>query len=254
MRLEGKKALVTGAGSIGMGRATALAFAREGADVAIHYHSRPEVAEELRREIEDAGTGRRACCLGADLSTAAACRDLVDEARERLGGLDILVTAAATIVRKPILDFTDEEWDRLMDLNLRGTFACITQAARHMKNDGTKGRIIVYGSVVQQAAKPLQVGYGVSKAGAAHLARGLAVEVAAHGITVNIIAPGPILTDFNRDTLADPKIAAERAKDIPMGRIGRVEDVVEAALYFASPAAAYTTGVTIFCDGGFVLP
>jgi NAD(P)-dependent dehydrogenase (short-subunit alcohol dehydrogenase family) len=252
MRLNGKKALITGAGSYGIGRAIALAFAREGADVAIHYHSRPEVAASVVAEIE--AQGRRACSLQADLGEAETCRQVVRDATDRLGGLDIVLTAAAVIYRRPILEITDAEWDHMMALNLRGTFACATEAARIMRERGTKGRIIVIGSIVQQLALAGQIAYGTTKAGVAQLARGMAYELARDGITVNVIAPGATLTDFNREHLSDPKVRASREAAIPMGRIGDPEDMVEAAIYLASPGAAYTTGITIFVDGGIMLP
>jgi NAD(P)-dependent dehydrogenase (short-subunit alcohol dehydrogenase family) len=252
MRLRGKKALITGAGSYGIGRAIALGFAREGADVAIHYHSRPEVAAAVVADIE--ALGRRAFSLQADLGEAETCRETVRAATERLGGLDIVVTAAAAIYRKPTLEITDAEWDHMMALNLRGTFACATEAARIMRAARTKGRIILIGSIVQQLALAGQIAYGTTKAGVAQLARGMAYELAADGITVNVIAPGATLTDFNREHLSDPKVRAGREAAIPMGRLGDPEDMVEAALYLASPGAAYTTGITIFVDGGIMLP
>jgi glucose 1-dehydrogenase len=252
MRLEGKKALVTGAGSHGIGRAIALAFAREGADVAIQYHSRPDVAASVVADIEE--LGRRSFSLQADLSEAEPCRQLVRAATERLGGLDVIVTAAAAIYRKPILEITDAEWDHMMALNLRGTFACATEAARLMRASGTRGRIIVIGSIVQQLALAGQVAYGTTKAGVAQLARGMAYELAPDGITVNVIAPGATLTDFNRDYLSDPEVRQKRIDAIPLGRLGAPEDMAEAAVYLASPGASYTTGITIFVDGGIMLP
>jgi NAD(P)-dependent dehydrogenase (short-subunit alcohol dehydrogenase family) len=252
MRLDGKKALVTGAGSYGIGRAIALAFAREGADVAIHYHSRPQVAAAVVADIE--ALGRRSFALPADLSEAETCRQLVRDAADRLDGLDIIVTAAAAIYRKPILEITDDEWDHMMALNLRGTFACATEAARLMRARGTKGRIIVIGSIVQQLALAGQVAYGTTKGGVAQLARGMAYELAPDGITVNVIAPGATLTDFNRDHLSDPEVRQKRIDAIPMGRLGAPEDMTEAAVFLASPGAAYTTGITIFVDGGLMLP
>jgi NAD(P)-dependent dehydrogenase (short-subunit alcohol dehydrogenase family) len=252
MRLDGKKALITGAGSYGIGRAIALGFAREGADVAIHFHSRPEVAASVVADIE--ALGRVSFSLQADLGEAEVCRQLVRDATERLGGLDIIVTAAAAIYRRPILEITDAEWDHMMALNLRGTFACATEAARIMRSRATKGRIILIGSIVQQLALAGQIAYGTTKAGVAQLARGMAYELAADGITVNVIAPGATLTDFNREHLSDPKVRASREAAIPMGRLGDPEDMVEAAIYLASPGAAYTTGITIFVDGGIMLP
>lgn len=252
MRLEGRKALITGAGSHGIGRAIALGFGREGADVAVHYHSKPDVAAALVAELE--AMGRRAFALQADLVEGDACRQLVRAAAERLGGLDIVVTAAAVIHRKPIMELTDAEWDHMMALNFRGTFATATEAARVMRSNGTKGRIIMIGSVVQQLAAAGQVAYGASKGGVAQLARGMAHELASDGITVNVIGPGATLTDFNREHLSDPEVRQARVSAIPMGRLGDPDDMVEAALYLASPGAAYTTGITIFVDGGLMLP
>ena len=252
MRLDGKKALVTGAGSDGIGRAIARAFAREGADVAVHYHSKPDVAAALVSEIE--AIGRRALAIHADLAEAEVARQLVREAADRLGGLDIVVTAAALIHRKPILEISDAEWDQMAALNVRGTFACATEAARLMRRAGGGGRIIMIGSVAQQIAIEGQVAYGAGKGAVAQLARGMALELAGDGITVNVIAPGATLTDFNRHVLGDPAVRARREAAIPMGRLATPEDMCEAAVFLASPGAAYTTGVTICVDGGIVLP
>ena len=252
MRLEGRKALVTGAGSYGIGRAIALAFAREGADVAIHFHSRPEVAKSVVADIE--AIGRQSFALQADLGEAETCRQVVRAADERLCGLDIIVTAAAVIYRRPILEIGDAEWDHLIALNLRGTFACATEAARIMRARGTRGRIILIGSIVQQLALAGQIAYGVTKAGVAQLARGMAYELAGDGITVNVIAPGATLTDFNREHLSDPVVRQQRIDAIPVGRLGEPDDMAEAAVYLAGPGAAYTTGITIFVDGGIMLP
>jgi NAD(P)-dependent dehydrogenase (short-subunit alcohol dehydrogenase family) len=252
MRLDGKKALVTGAGSDGIGRAIARAFAREGADVAIHYHSKPDVAGALVDEIE--AMVRASFAIQADLADAEVARQVVREAADRLGGLDIILTAAAVIYRKPILETTDAEWDHMAALNFRGTFACATEAARLMRRAGSGGRIIMIGSVVQHIALKGQVAYGAGKGGVAQLARGMALELAGDAITVNVIAPGATLTDFNRHHLADPKVRASREAAIPMGRLASPEDMCEAAVFLASPGAAYTTGVTIFVDGGIVLP
>ena len=252
MRLDGKKALVTGAGSDGIGRAIARAFAREGADVAVHYHSKPDVAGALVEEIE--AMGCRAFAIQADLAEAEVARQTVREAADRLGGLDIILTAAAVIHRKPILEITDAEWDHMAALNVRGTFACATEAARLMRRAGSGGRIIMIGSVVQQIALKGQVAYGAGKGAVAQLARGMALELAGDGITVNVIAPGATLTDLNRDHLSDPKVRAGREAAIPVGRLATPEDMCEAAVFLASPGAAYTTGITIFVDGGLILP
>jgi NAD(P)-dependent dehydrogenase (short-subunit alcohol dehydrogenase family) len=252
VRFEGKKVLVTGAGSNGIGRAIGVAFAREGADVAVHYHTNQVGAEETLREIRH----YRSYCLSlqADLATAAACRSLVRDAAIGLGGLDVLVHAAATILRKPIVETTDLEWERVFGVNLRASFACATEAASVMLGAGTPGRLVFIGSVTQLLALAGRVAYGASKAGVAQLARGMALELAPHRITVNVIAPGTIVTDMNRTILEDAAWRRRRESQIPVGRLGEPEDVVEAALFFASDSASYVTGNTIFCDGGMSLP
>jgi NAD(P)-dependent dehydrogenase (short-subunit alcohol dehydrogenase family) len=250
MRLLGRRALVTGAGTRGIGRAIAEALAAEGADVAVHYFGDGTLAAELVERLH-AG-GRRAEALGADLADPGAARELVRRAVGALGGLDVLVCCAAALSRVPFLELTDAEWDRVHAVNLRGYFATAQEAARHMVTRGG-GRIVMVSSVNQASVNRGIAHYAASKGGVMQLARAMALELAPTGVTVNLVAPGTIETDLNRAFLADPANRRTKLGLVPMGRLGRPEDVAGAAVFLASDAAAYVTGATIVVDGGLTL-
>lgn len=258
MDLAGRKALVTGAGSRGIGRATALALAEAGADVAVHYLDQRAAAEALVDEIR--ALGRTAAALPADLADPASARATVRRAAEALGGLTILVACAATLARRPFLEIDDAEWDRVHAVNMRGTFATAQEAAKVMAeaprradDPGEGGRIVLVSSVNQDHPTKHLAHYVASKGGVRMLARAMALELAPLGITVNLVAPGTVETDINRAALADPEFRAEKVAMIPAGRVARPEEVAAAAVYLASPAAAYVTGATITVDGGLTL-
>lgn len=251
MKLEGRRALVTGAGSRGMGRAIAEALGAEGADVAAHYYGDGAVARELVDRLR--ASGRRAVDLEADLGDPTAARALVRRAIDALGGLDVVVCCAATLSRVPFLDLTDAEWDRVHAVNLHGYFAVGQEAARHMVERGGGGRIVMVSSVNQVTVNRGIAHYVATKGGVMQLAKAMALELAPRGITVNLIAPGTIETDLNRGFLADPENRRAKLGLIPMERIGRPEDVAGAAVFLASAAAAYVTGATIVVDGGLTL-
>lgn len=252
MKLAGKTALVTGAGSRGIGREIALAFAREGADIALNARDaqRP-ILVETRDEIR--GMGRRAEIVAADLSVPANARRMVDEANERLGGLDILVNNAAAIVRKPLFELTDDDMDAVLSVNLKSYFAAAQQAARHMVEQSRRGRIIMVSSVNQDLVVEGQVVYCASKGGVKQLARGMALELGSHGITVNVIAPGTIETDINRHLLAQEDFRRGKLDPIAVGRLGVPEDISAAAVYLASADSSFMTGATLTIDGGLSL-
>jgi NAD(P)-dependent dehydrogenase (short-subunit alcohol dehydrogenase family) len=251
VRLEGKRALVTGAGSRGIGRAIAEALAAAGADVAVHYHGDGTLATELVYRLR--ASGRVAVALDADLAEPAAARALVGRAVEGLGALDVLVTCAAVLSRVPFLELSDREWDRVHAVNLRGYFATGQEAARHMAARGAGGRIIMVSSVNQVTVNRGLAHYAATKGGVRQLARAMALELAPAGITVNLIAPGTIETDLNRAFLGDAENRRAKLGLIPLRRLGRPEDVAGAAVYLASDAAAYVTGATIVVDGGLTL-
>jgi NAD(P)-dependent dehydrogenase (short-subunit alcohol dehydrogenase family) len=251
MQLEGKRALVTGAGSRGIGRAIAEALGGAGADVAVHYHGDGALASELVARLR--ASGRHACALASDFRDPGAARALVRRAIDELGTLDVLVNCAAVFSRMPFLELTDAEWDRIHDVNLRGYFATGQEAARHMVARGAGGRIIMVSSVNQTTVNRGIAHYAATKGGVMQLAKAMALELAPTGITVNLIAPGTIETDLNRDFLAEAENRRAKLGLIPMDRIGRPEDVAGAAVFLASEAAAYVTGATIVVDGGLTL-
>jgi NAD(P)-dependent dehydrogenase (short-subunit alcohol dehydrogenase family) len=251
MSLDGKRALVTGAGSRGIGRAIAEALGHEGADVAVHYYGDGGGAGELVERLRS--SGRRAVALPADLAEPSQARALVRGAIDELGGLDVVVCCAAVLSRIPFLDLTDAEWDRVHAVNLRGYFAVGQEAARHMVVRKTGGRIIMVSSVNQITVNRGIAHYVATKGGVMQLAKAMALELAPAGVTVNLIAPGTIETDLNRGFLAHPENRRAKRGLIPMDRIGRPEDVAGAAVYLASDAAAYVTGATIVVDGGVTL-
>lgn len=249
--LVGQTALVTGAGSRGIGRAIALTLAAAGADVAIHAYGDRSAADELALEVSR--LRRRAVVLTADLSIPAAARDLVRRAIAELGKLDIFVSNAGTVVRKPILECSDDEFDLMLGVNLKASFAGAQEAARHMVQRHHPGRIIMVSSINQQRLTREQVLYCATKGGVMQLARGLALELAPYDVTVNLIAPGTIETDFNRHLLVDPGFRKLREEPVPLRRLGSPEDIAAAALYLVSPGAAYVTGTTMTVDGGLSL-
>jgi NAD(P)-dependent dehydrogenase (short-subunit alcohol dehydrogenase family) len=251
MRLAGRRALVTGAGTQGMGHAIAAALGGEGADVAVHHYGDGTRARALAARLRDAG--RRAVAIEADLSDPAAGRALVHRAVAELGALDVVVCCAAVLSRVPFLELTDVEWDRVHAVNLRGYFAVGQEAARHMVGRGAPGRVIMVSSVNQVTVSRGIAHYAATKGGVMQLAKAMALELAPHGVTVNLIAPGTIETDLNRGFLAVPQNREAKLRLIPAGRIGLPEDVAGAAVFLASAAAAYVTGATIVVDGGLTL-
>jgi NAD(P)-dependent dehydrogenase (short-subunit alcohol dehydrogenase family) len=251
MRLRGKRALVTGAGTRGIGRAIAEALAGEGADVVAHYFGDAGLAAELVARLR--ADGGRAEALAADLGDPGAARDLVRRAIATLGRLDVLVCCAAVLSRIPFLELTEAEWDRVHAVNLRGYFVTAQEAARHMAARGGGGRIVMVSSVNQASVNRGIAHYAASKGGVMQLARAMALELAPTGITVNLVAPGTIETDLNRAFLADPANRRAKLGPIPMGRFGQPEDVAGAVVFLASDAAAYVTGATIVVDGGLTL-
>jgi len=247
-RLAGRRALVTGAATDGMGRAIALGFAREGADVALHHRAEPEMAAAVVAEI--AAMGQRAHAFAADFRDIAATRAMVRDATAWLGGLDILLSAAGAISRAPFLELSDEEVAHVVGVNLLGTFACVQEGARAMAAAGQGGRLIGISSINQQKGMPMQSHYAATKGGMMQLFRSMALELGPLGITCNLIAPGAVVTDLNRHIMADEGHRTHVASMIPLGRVGLPQDMVGAAVFLASEESAWVTGTTIHVDGG----
>lgn len=251
MDLSGKVSLVTGAGSDGIGRAIALALARAGSDIAIHHFNQEIAAEVLAAAVGD--IGRRTFIADADLSDPNSARAMVRACHAHFGALDIVANCAGTLARIPFLEITDDEWDRVHKVNLRGYFCVSQEAAKIMVAAGSGGRIIMVSSVNQDHASPDLAHYVASKGGVKMLARAMALDLAEHNITVNLIAPGTVLTDINRAAFNDEAFRRAKQALIPANRVAGPGDIAGAAVYLASDAASYVTGATITVDGGLTL-
>ncbi len=245
--VQGQVALVTGAAR-GLGRAVALALAEAGADVALGLRD-VDADAGLVAEIE--ALGRRALPLPCDVSDLGQVTAAVDATVERLGRLDILVNNAGIAPGNPALDVVEDDFDRTLAVNLKGTFFASQAAGRVMVRQGG-GRIVVMGSQAGSVALPGESVYCMTKAALAHLTKCLAVEWGEHGVTVNCVAPTFIRTDGTAEALSDPAFEADVVERIAaLHRIGEPMDVAGAVLYLCSPAAAMVTGHTLLVDGGW---
>lgn len=245
-RLQGQVAIVTGA-SRGIGRATALALAAEGATVVVNYASSNQAADAVVAEIMEMGS--QAIALQADVAQADQVDALFNTVLEKQGRVDILVNNAGIARDTLLLRMKLEDWQAVIDLNLTGVFLC-TKAASKIMLKQRSGRIINITSVVGEMGNPGQANYSAAKAGVIGFTKTVAKEVASRGITVNAVAPGFITTDMT----ADLKVGEEILKMIPLGRYGQPEEVAGLIRFLAAdPAAAYMTGQIINVDGGMVM-
>jgi gluconate 5-dehydrogenase len=247
--LTGQVALVTGS-SRGLGWAMAQALAAAGAHVVLN--GRDEAALKSRRETLLA-RGQGAEISRFDVSDATASAAAIHDIAARHGRLDILVSNAATTVRKPVLEQTDDDWARVIETDLTSGFRMAREAGRIMAKAGY-GRIVFTSSINGMIVRPGMVGYATAKTGLFGLVRVMAVELAAHGVTVNALAPGYFLTDGNAATrAADPGFQDRIAARIPSGRWGQPDELAAAALYLVSRSAAFTTGSILTVDGGMTV-
>jgi 3-oxoacyl-[acyl-carrier protein] reductase len=246
MDLEGKVALVTG-GAQGIGKVTALLLASKGAHVAVSDINM-EGAMHAAKEIE--GLGRKGLALEGDVSSPADAERIVGETVEHLGGIDILVNNAGITRDRLLLRMTEEDWDAVLNVNLKGTFNCTKAAVRHMMKHKS-GRIVNIASVVGEMGNAGQANYAASKAGIIGLTKSIAREYAQRGISVNAIAPGYIETPMT-EALSD-KVKEELKAQIPMARLGTPMDVANAVYFLVSDASSYITGQVLNVNGGIYM-
>lgn len=246
-RLVGRTALITGAGR-GIGRATAVRLARDGASIALNYKGNAAAAEEAKRLVEEAGA--TAVLVQGDVSQDGEAERVMKEALAFGGGrLDILVNNAGITRDNLLLRMSAEEWDAVLDLNLRGTFL-ITKAAMRPMMKQRAGRIVNVASIAGVVGNPGQANYSAAKAGVIGFTKTVAREMASRNITVNAVAPGFIPTDLT-DVLPQ-EVKDALLKQIPLGRFGAVEDVANAIAFLVSDEASYITGQVLVVDGGMV--
>ncbi len=247
-KLENKTAIVTGAGS-GIGRAIARRFAEEGARVVI-AEIRPDTGKSAEEEIKKAGL--KALFVQTDVSDSGDVKNMVEKTIREFGRVDVLVNNAGILVKKPILDMTEEDWDRVLDTNLKGAFLCIKHTVGHMV-ERKKGKIINIASMGAKIGLHDDCGYCASKGGIISLTTSLGIDLAPLGINVNAIGPGIIDTPMVNDVATQGKDFIKNGiAKTPRGVIGKPEDIAATALYLASDESDFVVGQTFFVDGGFI--
>jgi glucose 1-dehydrogenase len=249
LRLQNKVAVITGA-SLGIGSAIALAFAREGAAVAVDYRSHPEEAKEIVDQAE--GSGGRAISIRADVSSPEDVRNLIQKAVEEFGRLDVMVNNAGMEEKMPFLETPLDVWNRTIAVNLTGAWLGCQEAAKQMVSQGGSGRIINVSSVHEDLPMPTNSPYCAAKGGLRMLMRTIAVELAPHNITVNNIAPGAVDTPMDAPLEQDAHQMQQLLSEIPLRRMAKPDEVAALAVYLASDAASYVTGSTFVIDGGMM--
>jgi len=248
-RLEGKVALISGSGS-GIGQAIAIRFASEGAIVVVNYLDKPDGANETKAKAEAAGG--KAITVQGDVTKVADNQRLIDEAYKQLGRCDILVNNAGIEIGADFWDVTEKDYDAVLDVNLKGAFFLSQAFVRRLRDAKQPGRIINISSVHEDMVFPHFASYCAAKGGMRMLMRDLAVELGPLGITVNNIAPGAISTPMNASMMANREQLNALLANIPLGRMGTVDDVSSVALFLASDDGSYVTGSTYFTDGGLI--
>jgi len=241
-------AIVTGSDS-GIGKATAVALAREGYDLGITWHEDEDGAEGTAREVR--ALGRRAEVRRLDLADLPAAAELVDALADELGGVDVFVNNSGTSKQAPFLELEWEDWRHTLAVDLDGAFRCAQQAARRMVEQGRGGRIVNVTSVHEHVPLPRSAAYTAAKHGLGGLTKQMALELAAHGVTVNAIAPGEIATPMTSQEDVDPR--TQERPGIPLGRPGSAHEIASLVVWLASPGAEYATGSSFVVDGGLLL-
>ena len=247
MRLKDKVALITGASS-GIGKGIAERFAAEGAHVAVNYL--PRGANQKDAEAVVAALGTPGMAVGADVSQRAEVERMVADVVARFGRLDIVVNNAGIEIKKPFLEVGDDEWNKVIAVNLYGSFVVAQSGARQMVKQGQGGKLIFVSSVHEDIPFPEFTAYCASKGGIRMMMRNLAMELAPHGINCNNIAPGAIATPINQSVLDDPEASKNAISEIPWGRFGTPAEVASVAVFLAGADSEYVTGSTYYVDGG----
>ena len=251
MKLAGKIAVITGADS-GIGAATAVAFAKEGADVAVGYHTDRDGAENTRKRVEE--SGMRASVIQVDVGNPASVQALFDTTASHLGTPDLLIANAGVgMSGMPVAEMDDAKLEQVLRTDLMGPLFCARSFVRLRKQAGGKGRIVFTGSVAGHLPTAGSAPYGMAKAGLNSLVRSLSVEVAPDRINVNAIAPGLIRTPMTQERLDDPEKREKSFEAIPWHRAGEPEEIAGLAVFLASDAADYVTGQTWVMDGGLTM-
>lgn len=247
--LAGRTAIVSGSSS-GIGQGIAARLAREGANLVIDYHGHREGADATLKMVQDAGA--KGMIVQADVSQVSEVRNMVDAAWKNFGGADILVNNAGMELKSDFWETTEADYDQVLDVNLKGAFFLTQAFVQRLLAEKKPGRVINISSVHEDMAMPHFATYCAAKGGLRMLMRDLAVELGPLGITINNVAPGAIATPINKSLLEDkPKLDA-LLKNIPLGRLGSVDDVAGLVAFLASDQAAYITGSTFVVDGGLM--
>ena len=249
MSLHGKVAIVTG-GNTGIGKAVVLALAKEGATIVIDYIAEEEA--EVLLEAEVRGMGDQVAGVKADVSKIEDLTTLVGTAVSTFGRLDIMVNNAGIETRTSILDTTEDQYERVMDINLKSAFFGTQLAAKQMIAQGGGGRIINMTSVHEDWPMPGNTAYCLSKGGMRMLTRTAGVELAPHGILVVGVGPGAVHTPINKSTVADPALLKKLDAAIPLGRLAEPEEIASIVAFLAGDGASYLAATTIFADGGLM--
>ncbi len=247
--LKGKTAIVTG-GNSGIGASIVLELARQGAHIVIDYLSHPEATESLIKEVEKLGA--QAIGVEADVSKIADLQKLVDQTVKTFGRLDILVNNAGVETRTSVLDTSEKQYAKVMDINLKSAFFGTQIAAKQMIKQGGGGRIINITSVHEDWPMPNNTAYCLSKGGMRMLTRTAALELAKHNIRIVGVGPGAVATPINLSTMKDPALLKKLDEAIPLGRMAKPEEIATVVAFLSSDGASYITGTTVFVDGGLM--
>ena len=249
MSLKGKVAIVTG-GNSGIGAAIVLALARQGANIVIDYISHPEVADSLEKQV--AALGSFAVGVSADVSRVADLQVLVDAAVKQFGHLDIMVNNAGIETRTSILDTSETQYEKVLQVNLKSAFFGTQIAAKQMIKQGKGGRIINITSVHEDWPMPGNIAYCLSKGGMRMLTRTAGIELAKYNVLVVGVGPGAVATPINLSTMKDSALMQQLDAAIPIGRMARPEEIANVVAFLAGPGASYMTATTVFADGGMM--